>query len=220
MEKFTGTFDGFIKYIGPRVRNLVQNSLARNLRKKVGICQHCGLTDNLHAAHVHGHDRNLLIIDALGDSLIDGKIRSVDLDAFEQRFCKSHSNPEEIFLILCGKCHKIYDSNTDEKTTNVRADSQKKIFISTRNSHDDNSVLPIELIPNDVDEFKQQLLINKRAIITVFFNSGLKEDRIWDANRFSETSNVIGNLRSRPEFRQSNWQDANINHIRVKIKNN
>lgn len=217
MEIFSGTLDGFIKYVGPRVRNVVQNSLAKKLRKKIGKCQYCGSTNNLHAAHIHGFDRILLIIEALGDSLKGKIITSVDLDEFEKRFCKLHSNPEEIFLILCRKCHKIYDSKTSESEINNGIISSTEIKNQLTNTYDFNSVLPIKLFPSDVDEFKRQFLLYKKAIITILYNDGSREEKIWKVSRFSETSNVIGNLRSRPEFRQSNWQDANIKGIQVKI---
>ena len=39
----------------------------------------------------------------------------------------------------------------------------------------------------------------------------------WNARRMSPTSNVIGNLRSRPEFRSNAWQNNGIASVRVTI---
>lgn len=86
-------------------------------------------------------------------------------------------------------------------------------FYDSRNT----KVLPIEFIPNDISEFKQLLLKSKEAKITVFYNGNTKDSKIWKANRFSETSDLIGNLRSREEFRQGKWQESNIRYVKVEI---
>lgn len=78
-------------------------------------------------------------------------------------------------------------------------------------------VLPIEFRPNDVNKFKELLLLHKRAIITIFYASGTKEKKKWNAFNITEKSDIIRNLRSRVEFRQGNWQDANVNSIKVEI---
>ncbi|OGG94680.1 MAG: hypothetical protein A2527_05615 [Candidatus Lambdaproteobacteria bacterium RIFOXYD2_FULL_50_16] len=75
--------------------------------------------------------------------------------------------------------------------------------------------LPIALIPGDPQEFKLALLQTKKAKITIFYVNGSVEERVWDASNFQPTSNVIGNLRSRPEFRQGVWQQNNIRNIEV-----
>jgi hypothetical protein len=83
-----------------------------------------------------------------------------------------------------------------------------------------DSVLPIELIPNNNEVFLKTLLKTKRATITTFFKNGTKESKIWKAVRMTANSDVIRNLRSRPEFRNGNWQKANIVKVVVEVKNN
>jgi len=83
-----------------------------------------------------------------------------------------------------------------------------------------DSVLPIELIPNKNEVFLKTLLKTKRATITTFFKNGTKESKIWKAERMTASSDVIGNLRSRPEFRNGNWQKANIVKVVVEVNNN
>ena len=83
-----------------------------------------------------------------------------------------------------------------------------------------DSILPIELIPNDNQEFLTALLNTKTATITTFYKNGTKESKNWNAERMTANSNVIGNLRSRPEFRNGNWQNANIVKVVVEVNNN
>ena len=83
-----------------------------------------------------------------------------------------------------------------------------------------DSILPIELIPNDNQEFLTALLKTKTATITTFYKNSTKESKNWKAERMTANSNVIGNLRSRPEFRNGNWQNANIVKVVVEVNNN
>jgi hypothetical protein len=82
-----------------------------------------------------------------------------------------------------------------------------------------DSVLPIELIPNKNEVFLKTLLKTKRATITTFFKNGTKESKIWKAERMTANSDVIGNLRSRVEYRNGNWQMANIVKVVVEVNN-
>jgi hypothetical protein len=83
-----------------------------------------------------------------------------------------------------------------------------------------DSILPIELIPNDNQEFLTALLNTKTATITTFYKNSTKESKNWNAERMTVNSNVIGNLRSRPEFRNGNWQKANIVKVVVEVNSN
>ena len=82
------------------------------------------------------------------------------------------------------------------------------------------TILPIELNPNNNEVFLETLLKTKSATITTFYKNGTKESKIWNAERMTANSNVIGNLRSRPEFRNGNWQKANIEKVLVEVINN
>ena len=66
--------------------------------------------------------------------------------------------------------------------------------------------------------FLAALLRTKEAWLEVSYNDGRKEVRRWDAPRMSPSSNVINNLRSRPEFRAGNWQNKGIASLRVSIE--
>ena len=106
----------------------------------------------------------------------------------------------------------IKNSIAENKTNHIRQSSQPKenLYSST--------TLPIELNPNDEREFKRKLLINRRAYITSIYADGKKEKKIWNIRKFDETSDVIGNLRSRPEFRINEWPKRGIIKVFVSIE--
>ncbi len=70
--------------------------------------------------------------------------------------------------------------------------------------------LSIVLIPESSSDFKVLLLQKKRANIITYYADGRVEKRIWDASNMSESSGVLNNLRSRPEFRNGEWQKNGI----------
>ena len=80
------------------------------------------------------------------------------------------------------------------------------------------STLPITLEPADSGDFRAALLGTKEAWIEESYTDGRKEVRRWDAARMGPSSNVIGNLRSRPEYRQGTWQRNGIASLRVTIE--
>ena len=82
-------------------------------------------------------------------------------------------------------------------------------------SRERDEVLPIQLDPSSHDDFKAALLHTKQAWITITYQDGREEVRLWNADRISPSSNIIGNLRSRPKFRAGTWQQNGIVMIRV-----
>lgn len=79
-------------------------------------------------------------------------------------------------------------------------------------------LLLITLDPADPDIFKQELLASKIAVIETFYTDGRVEQKKWNASKFSASSNVFGNLRSRPEYRSGNWQSRSIAKVHVKVE--
>lgn len=79
--------------------------------------------------------------------------------------------------------------------------------------------LPLEFIPNDKKLFKDLLIKNKFAKLTYHYSNGTTEEKDWIVRDFKETSNLIGNLRSRPETRKKNWKEYGIIKIVAKIEN-
>lgn len=78
--------------------------------------------------------------------------------------------------------------------------------------------LPITLDPSPHEAFKDALLRTRQAWITTIYSDGSEKKRLWNADRISHSSNIIGNLRSRPEFRAGAWQQSGIASVHVSIE--
>lgn len=81
----------------------------------------------------------------------------------------------------------------------------------------DPDTLPIAFEPSGKD-FRIRLLQEGAAWITECYTDGSVECRHWDAENMSETSNVIGNIRSRPRYRRGNWKRLGIASLRVSVR--
>lgn len=79
------------------------------------------------------------------------------------------------------------------------------------------AILPINITPSSEKEFKEALLRTKRAEIIVHYQKRTTERKEWRADKFRMSSKVLGNLRSRPEFRPGVWQNLGITRIDVSV---
>jgi len=130
MASFIGTFDEFIRYINPRVKNVI-NAISRAYKAEIGQCEHCGSVDvTLEAAHVTGRERPVIIEEVLGD-FINGEIITVDLDVFEARLKAAHEPIDKIIKVLCRPCHIQYDNLGNQSSTpsseEIHQDSQGEV---------------------------------------------------------------------------------------------
>jgi hypothetical protein len=79
--------------------------------------------------------------------------------------------------------------------------------------------LPITLVPQDIGAFKVALLRSREARIFETYRDGRTEERPpWKAYKMSASSNVIGNLRSRPRYRAGIWKRLGIESLTVIVK--
>ena len=78
--------------------------------------------------------------------------------------------------------------------------------------------LTIELIPPSEPEFKSLLLAKKKAWIATHYTDKRVEVKEWSADNFGLGSSVMGNLRSRSQFRSGAWQDLGIERVIVSIE--
>ena len=85
-----------------------------------------------------------------------------------------------------------------------------------RGSEED--VLPITLDPSPARAFREALLREGRARIVENHRDGRIVVRRWEAGNMSETSNVLGNLPSRPRSRKGAWRQLGIQSLRVSIE--
>ena len=88
----------------------------------------------------------------------------------------------------------------------------------TKRTPGQDAVLPITFEPSLPEAFKDALLHTKQAWIVETYLDGSEIVRLWNAERISRSSNIIGNLRSRPEFRADAWQRNGIVSVRVSIE--
>jgi hypothetical protein len=110
MARFIGTIEDYEKYIGPRIRNIV-NTFAKSERdSRNGKCEFCGQNTELESAHKHGKERNQLIKEAL-KKYDNGSYFDIDVEKCEQDILELHTPINAVFYFLCRKCHRSYDSN-------------------------------------------------------------------------------------------------------------
>lgn len=214
MAVFTGTNQEFKRYIGPRLRNLVQ-MITKKHKAAVAACEHCGVSEDLEAAHIQGRDRNQ-IIDLLMDANSSTHFITVDLEKFETDFRREHDPVEKAILILCRQCHTKYDAGHQSSQSSGTMGTGAKPMAVRESTP---GMLPITLHPPQSAEFKRRLLGSRRAELVIYYDDGRIDHRPWDASRLSDNSNIIGNLRSRPEFRQGSWQAAGIIKVHACVTN-
>jgi len=77
--------------------------------------------------------------------------------------------------------------------------------------------LQIELVPDDEEIFKRELLQNRIAYITTYYKDGSLQTRQWKAMWLKEGSSIMGNLRSKSEFRNGEWQKRGIVRVVVSL---
>ena len=213
MATFIGTNKEFRRYLGPMLRNLVQQFTKRH-KKEISACEHCGTAEQLDSAHVRNRGRNEIINLILSD-FTSNDIVKVDVVEFERRFIAEHQPLEKSILILCRSCHQKYDLQEPQLLQKTSLSLEKEsTLLYTRNC------LPITLEPANASIFKQELLLTKKAIIETYFSDGKVERKSWDASKFKYSSNVFGNLRSRHEYRPGSWQTKGIIKVHVRVLKN
>lgn len=214
MASFIGTRKEFKRFIGPRLRNLV-NIRTKAYRIRVANCNHCGSPDRLESAHVRGRERNH-IIDALLEQFTHDEVVTIGLAKFEQLFIAEHEPIERTILILCRGCHSKYDAVVAEAAPSIEyvtgAEDPEPIVTTTSSSQ-----LPVYLVPPNPATFKRELLRTRKAQIKITYLNGREQIKPWNVSKFSDSSNVFNNLRSRPDFRQGKWQQAGIAKVTVEI---
>jgi len=200
MARFIGTINDYEKYIGPRIRNIV-NILAKNERsKRNGICEFCKKKAELQSAHKHGKGRKTIIHEVI-KKYDNGSYIDVDIEKCENEITELHKPINQVFYFLCMECHRKYDSKASEKVTNdyseiniERNESQQNTLKKAVNFDIENGGQLI-LLP-DPKTFREKLLKFHCAKLTIIYNDGRIKEDIWNAKNITESSNIIGNIRS------------------------
>jgi hypothetical protein len=89
-----------------------------------------------------------------------------------------------------------------EKRETVRTNHIHTELHATRTSGSNHGKVEYFFDPPNEKEFKRQLLQRKSAYIKIIYKDGREEEKSWGANRFTENSNLRGNINSKTWFRQ------------------
>jgi hypothetical protein len=211
MASFIGTLDEFIRYINPRVKNVI-NAISRAYKAEIGQCEHCGSVDViLEAAHVTGRERPVIIEEVLSD-FINGEIITVDLDVFEARLKAAHEPIDKVIKALCRPCHIQYDNFANQPSSPLseksHQDSQDEVNNHIITNSDVTSYLR-ENVPNFNSDEIENLLSSEycRCMFGVHFsvlkeapvNASIEEirgyARINGYNRWSTQNPILVNGR-------------------------
>jgi hypothetical protein len=126
MTKFIGTIKEYHKFIGPRIRNVVQ-SITKKAKKDAGnICEICNKELELEAAHIHGKERKQIIEAVLNPFLDNLGIVEINLEEIEKEIKGKHYPLNETFKFLCKNCHNEYDDNNTFKNKNTENKNHKQ----------------------------------------------------------------------------------------------
>ena len=120
MAIFKGTIQEFHHFLGPRIRNAINNFTRKYRNQRDGICENCGEKKELHSAHVHGQERRSIIEKILFPYLHEGQVRC-NIETTEKEILKAHLPIDNCFKFLCHSCHVAYDSKTPSPTKGTAA---------------------------------------------------------------------------------------------------
>ena len=85
--------------------------------------------------------------------------------------------------------------------------------------HAGENGLPIVFEPSPESTFRTALLRQRHAWIVEIYRDGRREIRRWNAARMSESSGILGNLRSRPWYRKDARELLGLKSLIVSIRN-
>lgn len=157
--------------------------------------------------------------------LLESKLLSKDFSIELFGVIKGHLTKEfdeELVDKVLNNFHLSFIKNDLVKQDNNESPRETIRFIPAKESRarqytSSHGALPITLNPSDEYDFKRRLITNKTAWITTNYLDGRSERKRWDAHRMTENSNLLGNLRSRPNFRNGQWQKLGIKSVYVSI---
>ena len=138
-----------------------------------------------------------------------------------ERICGFKPEPESVKQFLSRRGHTQDDAlNTScqpVQSSETESDSETQTQSEGQGSTQPTS-LPITLDPPGTADFKEALMRTKRAWFVESYSDGSKEVLPWNAQNMGPSSNVLGNLRSRPRYRQGAWQKAGLVRLHVTIE--
>ncbi len=134
-----------------------------------------------------------------------------------ERICGFKPEPELVEQFLAGRAHALTDALEGSPPLVVPRETNAPPA-NRKHKKGKGPTLPITLDPQNSADFLDALLRTREAWLEVSYSDGRREVHRWDASRMSASSNVIGNLRSRSEFRSGTWLKNGITSLRVSIE--
>ncbi len=199
--------------------DIVEQRLLRYLsQENVTSGQAVRDAENLVKLHRRAKVTNQAIVEAWAQIIETPDEILVDLiSETAERICGFKPEPRMVEQFLSERVHAT--KNAPDVNTQPAQSQDSNVPSAKRSPRvGPTSTLPITLEPQNSKDFLAALLRTKEAWIQVSYNDGRKEIRRWDARRMSLSSNVIGNLRSKPEFRSGKWQNKGIVSVVASIK--
>jgi len=207
MARFIGTIKDYEKYIGPRIRNIVNTLAKKEREKRQGICEFCNEKAELQSAHKHGKGRKDIIYEAL-KKYNNGSYIDMDIEECENYIVELHKPINQVFYFLCFECHRKYDSSQNG-TEILKSNRQEDTYSFEKKTEGENAqdivrdehLINIEnggqlvLLPNK-EIFTKNLLRTKKAKWKIIYADGSEKEGIWNANNFTKNSDVINIIRS------------------------
>ena len=157
-----------------------------------GVCEDCGRAgQTLESAHVHGKGRRTIIEAVLSYYAVEEGVRC-DLAAVEKKVLDAHGPVAEAFKFLCDDCHRRYDAAAGGPALPVHTE----LMGYDRAPLQRNGKIELHFDPAPEALFKAELLKVKRAFVTLHKEDGRVETKIWNAAKFSASSDLRNNLGS------------------------
>ena len=145
---------------------------------------------------------------------VSGYLARVSVFGDLQRYCEAQYRSIDA---LC-RVNREYLASLLPDDREDGAESDSESLDPSRIDRRGGGALPITLDPLSPDAFKDALLSERRAWIVEVHRDGRRIERPWEAANMSESSDVIGNLRSRPRYRKGTWQREGIQSLIVSVK--
>lgn len=117
---FTGSFEEFIRFVGPKCRNEVNIFCKSEREKHNRTCEFCGATGVLESAHIV--ERPEIIKNILESHFKKSPdFYVVDLYEFFKYFKNAHMPIKDHILFLCKTCHNALDKKGTITLDDIRA---------------------------------------------------------------------------------------------------
>jgi len=195
---------GEIYFASPKINPNIMNSLVNETQKLNGFFKEKGLKFNF----------RLIANDEFKDKILADIIKtSESVSDTSELFMRSY----QMIKLLVNMRSSKNNSNNEISSSEIKNTGSKFPNRVKDNRIINGDSLQIELSPTDVTAFKKKLIENKRAYIYITYNTGKIEQKIWESHNFTSDSNVMGNLRSRSEFRNGIWQKNGVKSVIVSI---